>query len=68
MAGIIKGYGYIPVQGDNSYNSQMKTVYGNKPVGVPEEIPEEEVAAEEATDEEVTTENATDDKATTEKA
>ena len=48
MAGIIKGYGYIPVQGDNSYNSQMKTVYGNKPVGVPEEMPEEEVPVEEA--------------------
>ena len=36
MAGIIKGYGYIPVQGDSSYNSSMKTVYGNKPVSAPE--------------------------------
>ncbi len=42
MAGIIKGYGYIPVKGDSSYNSSMKTVYGNKPVGVPEPAPEEE--------------------------
>ena len=46
MAGIIKGYGYIPVQGDSSYNSNMKTVYGNKPVSAPEpeaeEIKEEE--------------------------
>lgn len=41
MAGIIKGYGYIPVQGDSSYNSNMKTVYGNKPVGAPEPAPEE---------------------------
>ncbi len=42
MAGIIKGYGYIPVKGDSSYNSNMKTVYGNKPVGAPEPAPEEE--------------------------
>ncbi len=41
MAGIIKGYGYIPVQGDSSYNSNMKTVYGNKPVGASEPAPEE---------------------------
>lgn len=42
MAGIIKGYGYIPVKGDSSYNSSMKTVYGNKPVGAPEPAPQEE--------------------------
>ncbi len=41
MAGIIKGYGYIPVQGDSSYNSTMKTVYGSKPVSAPEPEPEE---------------------------
>lgn len=51
MAGVIKGgkgYGYIPVQGDSSYNSHMKTVYGNKPVGEPEQLPEEIRAEEEA--------------------
>lgn len=47
MAGIIKGYGYIPVQGDSSYNSNMKTVYGNKPVGASEPAPEE-ITPEEA--------------------
>ncbi len=50
MAGVIKGgkgYGYIPVQGDSSYNSQMKTVYGNKPVGAPEPAPEEVLSVEE---------------------
>lgn len=40
MAGIIKGYGYIPVQGDSSYNSTMKTVYGSTPVSAPEPEPE----------------------------
>ncbi len=44
MAGIIKSYGYIPVKGDSSYNSSMKTVYGNKPVGVPEPSPDTETA------------------------